>query len=120
LRREWEAARDKGSVEHRVEALWPYLWHDTLDRIEWWVNFHRHHEYYNIEFLGRNYFSPPSPRSYVPVMIAATGTPAASSTTPSAVAAALHEPQSPTPVMTTRRVIPWVNAYLPPFAFFSM
>ena len=34
-------------------------------------------------------------------MIAATGTPAASSTTPSAAAAALHEPQSPTPVMTT-------------------
>src|SRR5580704_2461298 len=35
------------------------------------------------------------------VMIAATGTPAASSTTPSAVAAAEHEPQSPTPVMIT-------------------
>jgi hypothetical protein len=38
------------------------------------------------------------------VIIAATGTPAASSTTPSAAAAALHEPQSPTPVTTTSEV----------------
>lgn len=53
-------------------ALWPYLWHDTMARIEWWVNFHLNHEYYNIEFLGKNYFGPPSPKSYVPVMIAAT------------------------------------------------
>jgi hypothetical protein len=41
LRSEWEAARDKGSVEHRVEALWPYLWNedryffkDTLDALK--------------------------------------------------------------------------------------
>jgi hypothetical protein len=36
------------------------------------VNFHVHHEYYNIEFLGQTYFGPPSPRSYMPVMIMAT------------------------------------------------
>jgi len=53
-------------------ALWPYLWFDTMGRLQWWVEFHRHHEYYNIEFLGKNYFGPPSPKSYVPVMIAAT------------------------------------------------
>lgn len=52
--------------------LWPYLWHDTRSRLEWWVSFHLHHEYYNIEFLGKNYFGPPSPKSYVPVMVAAT------------------------------------------------
>ena len=52
--------------------LWPYLWHDTRARIEWWMNFHLHHEYYNIEFLGKNYFGPPSPKSDVPVMVAAT------------------------------------------------
>ncbi len=52
--------------------LWPYLWHDTRARIEWWMNFHLHHDYYNIEFLGKNYFSPPSPKSDVPVMVAAT------------------------------------------------
>ncbi|HSY21873.1 MAG TPA: glycosyltransferase family 39 protein [Polyangiaceae bacterium] len=53
-------------------ALWPYLWNDTVARIEWWFEFHLNHEYYNIEFLGKNYWGPPSPKSYVPVMIAAT------------------------------------------------
>jgi 4-amino-4-deoxy-L-arabinose transferase-like glycosyltransferase len=52
--------------------LWPWLWNDTLPRIQEYVNFHVHHEYYNIEFLGQTYFGPPSPRSYMPVMIAAT------------------------------------------------
>jgi hypothetical protein len=53
-------------------ALWPWLWNDTIPRLQEYVNFHVHHEYYNIEFLGRTYFGPPSPRSYMPVMIAAT------------------------------------------------
>ncbi|MDP9150641.1 MAG: glycosyltransferase family 39 protein [Myxococcota bacterium] len=53
-------------------ALWPYLWNDTLDRLQWYVNFHLHHEYYNLEFLGKNYFGPPSPKSYLPVMVLAT------------------------------------------------
>lgn len=52
--------------------LWPWLWNDTLPRIQEYVNFHVHHEYYNIEFLGRTYFGPPSPPTYMPVMIAAT------------------------------------------------
>jgi hypothetical protein len=52
--------------------LWPWLWNDTLPRIQEYVNFHVHHEYYNIEFLGVTYWGPPSPRSYMPVMIAAT------------------------------------------------
>ncbi|CAN5903434.1 hypothetical protein BH11MYX4_BH11MYX4_54970 [soil metagenome] len=52
--------------------LWPWLWNDTLPRIQEYVSFHVHHDYYNIEFLGRTYFGPPSPRSYMPVMIAAT------------------------------------------------
>ena len=53
-------------------ALWPWLWHRTLPRLTDYVNFHLHHPYYNIEFLHRNYFGPPSPKLYVPVMIAAT------------------------------------------------
>ncbi len=53
-------------------ALWPYLWNDTLARLQWWVEFHLHHDYYNIEFLGKNYFSAPSPKSYLPVMVMAT------------------------------------------------
>jgi 4-amino-4-deoxy-L-arabinose transferase-like glycosyltransferase len=52
--------------------LWPWLWNDTLPRIQEYVNFHVHHDYYNIEFLGQTYFGPPSPASYMPVMIAAT------------------------------------------------
>jgi 4-amino-4-deoxy-L-arabinose transferase-like glycosyltransferase len=52
--------------------LWPWLWNDTLPRIQEYVNFHVHHEYYNIEFLGQTYFGPPSPRGYMPVMIMAT------------------------------------------------
>jgi 4-amino-4-deoxy-L-arabinose transferase-like glycosyltransferase len=52
--------------------LWPWLWNDTLARFQQYVNFHLHHEYYNIEFLGHTYFGPPSPRAYMPVMIAAT------------------------------------------------
>jgi hypothetical protein len=52
--------------------LWPWLWNDTLPRIQEYVSFHVHHDYYNIEFLGQTYFGPPSPRSYMPVMIAAT------------------------------------------------
>jgi len=53
-------------------ALWPYLWNDTLARVQWYVDFHLHHEYYNIEFLGRNYFGPPSPKGYLPTMVVAT------------------------------------------------
>lgn len=53
-------------------GLWPWLWNDTVPRIQEYVSFHLHHDYYNIEFLGVTYFAPPSPRSYMPVMIAAT------------------------------------------------
>jgi len=53
-------------------ALWPYIWNDTFARLQWWWDFHLHHDYYNIEFLGRNYFGPPSPKSYLPVMVLAT------------------------------------------------
>jgi 4-amino-4-deoxy-L-arabinose transferase-like glycosyltransferase len=53
-------------------ALWPYLWNETLPRLQWYVDFHMNHEYYNIEFLGKNYFGPPSPKSYLPVMVLAT------------------------------------------------
>jgi 4-amino-4-deoxy-L-arabinose transferase-like glycosyltransferase len=66
-------------------ALWPWLWpiaktpqglvsnaELTISRIQEYVNFHVNHEYYNIEFLGRTYFGPPSPKAYMPVMIAAT------------------------------------------------
>ena len=53
-------------------ALWPYLWNDTVARLQWYFEFHLNHEYYNIEFLGQNYFGPPSPKAYLPVMVLAT------------------------------------------------
>jgi 4-amino-4-deoxy-L-arabinose transferase-like glycosyltransferase len=53
-------------------ALWPWIWNDTMGRLQFWADFMLHHEYYNIEFLGRNYFGPPSPKSYLPVMVLAT------------------------------------------------
>jgi len=49
-------------------ASWPWLWHDTLRRIGSYAAFHLHHDYYNIEYFGRNYFWPPFPISYPWVM----------------------------------------------------
>ncbi len=53
-------------------ALWPWLWHDTWARMQAYAAFHLHHDYYNIEFLGRNVFAPPAPLAYLPVIVAAT------------------------------------------------
>lgn len=48
--------------------LWPWLWYDTIQRLGGYLSFHLHHPYYNIEFLGINYFTPPFPFSYPFVM----------------------------------------------------
>ncbi len=53
-------------------ALWPWMWNDTLPRVQEYLNFHMNHVYYNIEYLHKNYFGPPSPRSYAPVLVFAT------------------------------------------------
>jgi len=53
-------------------ALWPHMWNDTLPRLEAYFAFHTNHAYYNMEFLGKNYFAAPSPRLYLPVMVLAT------------------------------------------------
>ena len=47
---------------------WPWLWHDTLARLNAYAAFHLHHEYYNMEYFGVNYFWPPFPSSYAWVM----------------------------------------------------
>jgi hypothetical protein len=52
--------------------LWPWLWFDTFSRLGGWLQFHLHHEYYNMEFLGQTYHRPPMPRSYAWVMTLAT------------------------------------------------
>ena len=53
-------------------ALWPWIWHDTLHRLRDYALFHLNHEYYNMEFLGKNYWAPPMPRGYAWVMTLAT------------------------------------------------
>ncbi len=47
---------------------WPWLWHDTLARLHSYAAFHMHHDYYNMEYFGVNYFWPPFPSSYAWVM----------------------------------------------------
>ena len=53
-------------------ALWPWIWHDTLPRLRDYARFHLNHEYYNMEFLGKNYWSPPMPRGYAWLMTLGT------------------------------------------------
>ena len=53
-------------------ATWPWLWHDTLERLQGWYAFHRYHVYYNMEFLGQTYWKPPMPRLYPWLMTVAT------------------------------------------------
>lgn len=53
-------------------ALWPWLWHDTWERLGFWYQFHAKHEYYNMEYLGFTYWKPPMPLSYAWIMTLAT------------------------------------------------
>ena len=55
-----------------VLALWPWLWSDPVGRVLDYVEFHRHHAYYNTEFLGINYNRPPLPIAYPFVLTWAT------------------------------------------------
>lgn len=50
-------------------AHWPYLYHETLERISFYIRFHLHHDYYNMAYFGVNYFRPPFPISYPFVMM---------------------------------------------------
>ena len=53
-------------------AGWPWIWHDTAQRLRDYAQFHLQHEYYNMEFLGQTYWKPPMPRLYAWVMTLAT------------------------------------------------
>ena len=53
-------------------ALWPWIWSDTVPRLLEYFEFHRSHNWYNMEFLGRNYNQPPMPIAYPAVMTWAT------------------------------------------------
>ncbi len=49
-------------------ALWPWLWFDTYPHIKSYFGFHLNHAYYNMEFLGKNWGTPPLPAAYPFVM----------------------------------------------------
>ena len=79
----WRGARALSAVPYWLFAMlalgpllfvggWPWLWHDTLARFGRYAAFHLHHEYYNMEYFGVNYFWPPFPSSYAWVMTAFT------------------------------------------------
>jgi hypothetical protein len=53
-------------------ACWPWLWFHTVERFVQYAAFHLHHEYYNMEYFGRNYNKPPFPLSFPYVMTALT------------------------------------------------
>lgn len=53
-------------------AGWPWIWRDTLARLQAYAQFHLQHEYYNMEFLGLTYWKPPMPSLYAWVMTLAT------------------------------------------------
>ncbi len=52
--------------------LWPWMWSDPIARLQEYVEFHRQHSWYNMEFLGVNYNQPPMPTGYPLVMTLAT------------------------------------------------
>ncbi|APR76376.1 Hypothetical protein A7982_01723 [Minicystis rosea] len=53
-------------------ALWPWIWRDPIARVREYALFHLNHEYYNMEFLGKNYWVAPMPRGYAWLMTLGT------------------------------------------------
>lgn len=53
-------------------AHWPWIWHDSADRIGFYLGFHRAHPHYNMEYFGETVFGPPTPASFPFVMTALT------------------------------------------------
>jgi len=42
-------------------AHWPFLWHQTIERIGWYFGFHLHHVHYPWEYFGTLLTEPPFP-----------------------------------------------------------
>jgi hypothetical protein len=49
-------------------GTWPWLWHDTWNRIGAYVGYHLKHVHYTYQFMGVSYFQPPLP-VYVPFVM---------------------------------------------------
>ncbi len=48
--------------------LWPWMWFDTLSRLDGYGGFHLHHEHYVYQYLGYSWWQPPFPFSVPFVM----------------------------------------------------
>jgi hypothetical protein len=57
-------------------ATWPWLWHQTLPRIQGWLGYHLRHENYPWMYFGALLREPPFPASY-PFVVTALTVPAA-------------------------------------------
>ncbi len=49
-------------------AHWPWLWHETFQRIGFYIGFHLNHEHYPIRYFGRVLVKPPFPIHFPWVM----------------------------------------------------
>lgn len=47
-----------------VYVGWPWLWYDSWPHLLAYVNYHLQHDYYNMAYLGGNFFRPPFPIGY--------------------------------------------------------
>lgn len=50
-------------------STWPWVWHDTWNRLLAYAQFHLQHVHYTYAYLGVSYFEPPFPMSLPFVMI---------------------------------------------------
>ena len=49
-------------------GLWPRHWYETVERVQWYLNFHLKHVHYFVYYFGENVQQPPLPISYPWVM----------------------------------------------------
>ena len=49
-------------------AHWPWIWHNTLNRIGFYMGFHSNHPHYNTAYFGENIIQAPTPVSLPLVM----------------------------------------------------
>lgn len=53
-------------------AHWPWLWFDTVERVQKYIAFHARHVHYPVDYLGHLYFRPPFPVHFPFVFAALT------------------------------------------------
>lgn len=51
---------------------WPWLWHQPISQVAWWMRFHAHHVHYPWQYFGELLRTPPFPALYPLVLEAVT------------------------------------------------